>query len=183
MEALKCPSCGSPDIVNIAEKEYKCENCGTKSQLSKDNTYLVISGIPCPDCGFLNQSDDKFCGNCGKKLIKYCAKCGTETLLDRKYCSNCGNSTFNMEILKSVVLKPGLRGQYQKIYVIKLLRNQFDLDLIEAKNVSDRDTVIASGITNDEALLLKKEYERLGAIVEIKASIIPLDPIIKKYNR
>ena len=182
MEALKCPSCGSPDIIKGAELEYQCINCGTKSKLSNDQSYLDISTITCPDCGFTNKSDARFCGDCGKKLIKYCINCGMETLLDTKFCTNCGKDAFSSDGYKSVILKPGERGQYNKFEVIKCLRNDFGLGLVEAKSISENTTVIASLIRNPEAIELKNRYEQHGAIIEIKDINLPVDPYLKKKS-
>lgn len=170
MESLTCPSCGSPNLVKINTIEYKCENCNTSSKLSNDKSYLVLlNGYPCPNCGAVNQSDVRFCSDCGTKLVKICISCGVETQIDRKFCPNCGNSNFDLVGYKDVILKPG--GQnYQKIEVIKLLRKMTPLGLVEAKEMVENVTVIASHVSIDEANKLKAQFEQFGAIIEIVPS-------------
>jgi hypothetical protein len=172
MVSMKCPSCGSPNIVKINSTEYKCENCNTTSKLSNDQTYLVLQkGSPCPSCGFYNENDVRFCGDCGTQLVKTCITCGTETQIEKNFCPNCGNSIFDDKALSpkglyDVILKPGLQN-YKKIEVIKLIRGMTNLGLVEAKNISETITVIASRTTIDDANDLKKKFEQLGAIIEI----------------
>jgi membrane protease subunit (stomatin/prohibitin family) len=51
--------------------------------------------VLCPNCGFQNPQNTKFCGNCGKSLQVQpgvtCPKCGTVNTAGAKFCSNCGN--------------------------------------------------------------------------------------------
>jgi membrane protease subunit (stomatin/prohibitin family) len=51
--------------------------------------------VICPNCGFQNPQNTKFCGNCGKSLQVQpgitCPKCGTVNAASAKFCSNCGN--------------------------------------------------------------------------------------------
>jgi len=51
--------------------------------------------VICPNCGFQNPQNTKFCGNCGKSLLVQpgvaCPKCGTMNAAGAKFCSNCGN--------------------------------------------------------------------------------------------
>jgi membrane protease subunit (stomatin/prohibitin family) len=51
--------------------------------------------VLCPNCGFQNPQNTKFCGNCGKSLQVQpgvtCPKCGTVNAAGAKFCSNCGN--------------------------------------------------------------------------------------------
>lgn len=44
----------------------------------------------CPECGSINDKDDKFCKNCGRKLHNTCPGCGAEVASDCKYCPQCG---------------------------------------------------------------------------------------------
>lgn len=64
-----------------------------------DSKPAIEERIKCPECGKENNSDSKFCANCGKKIItekKICPKCKTENLNNFKYCSNCGESLENI---------------------------------------------------------------------------------------
>ena len=54
------------------------------------------SNVQCTRCGYLNESDAKFCLNCGYKLgennlnKQKCPKCGYLNESDAKFCLNCG---------------------------------------------------------------------------------------------
>ena len=41
-------------------------------------------------CGALNDSDSKFCKECGKELFKICPTCNTKNDKDSGFCKNCG---------------------------------------------------------------------------------------------
>lgn len=179
MKTLQCPACGSPDIVAFGEGEYRCDHCGTFLLREGDQTELVVSGTVCPDCGLSNKRGDKYCANCGKNLTKYCITCGTEAPLERRYCAECGERGFSDQPLQSVILRPGFYKQYNKLGVIKTLRDLYGVGVFEAKQVAERDSVIASGIVIEEALKMKEKYEAFGAVVELKDEILPLDGYLK----
>lgn len=44
----------------------------------------------CPACGEENESEAKYCKNCGAPLKKICPNCGDETAADAKFCDHCG---------------------------------------------------------------------------------------------
>ena len=46
----------------------------------------------CPKCGHLIEDGDKFCPNCGEKIvvIRYCPQCGMEVKAGDRFCRNCG---------------------------------------------------------------------------------------------
>lgn len=50
----------------------------------------ATSGMQCPNCGAENPMNQKFCGQCGAKLVKVCPSCNTENALNQKFCGNCG---------------------------------------------------------------------------------------------
>jgi len=41
METLKCPSCGSSDLKQLSQAEYKCAHCGTGFVLTRAQTGFV----------------------------------------------------------------------------------------------------------------------------------------------
>ncbi|MBR1890628.1 MAG: zinc ribbon domain-containing protein [Clostridia bacterium] len=51
--------------------------------------------VVCEQCGYKNDTTDKFCGGCGNKLEakRYCSNCGKELKANDKFCSSCGNKT------------------------------------------------------------------------------------------
>jgi class 3 adenylate cyclase len=44
----------------------------------------------CADCGRENASGQRFCGSCGRPLIRTCASCGEESPTDFNFCGACG---------------------------------------------------------------------------------------------
>lgn len=49
----------------------------------------------CSKCGATNQSDARFCCNCGQMLVlpkQFCPGCGMEVPPDARFCTHCGNS-------------------------------------------------------------------------------------------
>lgn len=95
IKLLKCPSRGSPELTILNFDEYRCENCGTKSKLSKDQKSLIIQqGIPCPFCGFIIESGTSYCGKCGKKQTKFCECCCEEVRIELDFCPKCRGNLF-----------------------------------------------------------------------------------------
>ena len=173
MEAIKCPSCGNPDIQKISITEYVCKSCNTHSKLSNDSTQLVIlTGYPCPECGSSNESGIKFCGNCGAKLTKFCRACNSEIQVDKKFCTNCGKSDFSPSISYRVVIHPVPEKMSTRVETIKIIRIFCNLGLVAAKNLSDNGGILASNLSYDKAVELKEKFnkmEKLGVKVEIKS--------------
>lgn len=76
-EIIRCPKCGE---VKLKENDYcrKCNfNFNDKKRCVKCNTYV--------------DDEDKFCYNCGQKLVvlKKCT-CGKKNEIGKNYCSGCG---------------------------------------------------------------------------------------------
>jgi predicted RNA-binding Zn-ribbon protein involved in translation (DUF1610 family) len=48
--------------------------------------------LHCPNCGAVVRPEDKYCWNCGAKLVwtYRCPNCGAEVTTEDKYCRNCG---------------------------------------------------------------------------------------------
>ena len=42
------------------------------------------------ECGASNDSNAKFCSNCGKALQKACVSCGKQLTMQDKFCPECG---------------------------------------------------------------------------------------------
>ena len=171
MESMKCPSCGSNNLTRISQTDYECNHCKTKSKLSDDKNFLVIiQGYPCPECGFGNETDVKFCGNCGVKMIKYCLSCFCETRLGLRYCPNCGNSEFRKDKLVDAVFNSGIfvgGTSVNKIEAIKIVRRITNMGLVEAKNFVEEGGILATGLLIDKGEELKNEFLPLGNVDKI----------------
>ncbi len=63
------------EVVNILEEEEE-----------------VKAELHCPQCGAVVRPEDKFCWNCGAKLVYHykCPNCGAEVSSEDKFCRNCG---------------------------------------------------------------------------------------------
>ena len=46
--------------------------------------------MQCPKCTYENDPGNKFCGNCGTKLVLLCPNCASENPSDHKFCGKCG---------------------------------------------------------------------------------------------
>jgi class 3 adenylate cyclase/tetratricopeptide (TPR) repeat protein len=52
----------------------------------------MADAILCPACGTGNDSDRKFCGECGTPLARVCATCGASNPPTVKFCGECGTA-------------------------------------------------------------------------------------------
>ena len=181
MEALICPNCGSPDLERLNALEYRCASCRTTSRLADNSKVLVIvSGSLCPECGFLNESGMKQCAECGAQLVKYCLACGAQTPLAGQHCPGCGKTEFTGTLF-SLTLKPGSRD-YDLKETIRLLKSLYpDLGLKDAKNLCEKESVITAEIPLAQARSLQQQFARRGAVVEVNAPPLTLDPLLRGY--
>ena len=62
------------------------EDAGKGLSMLRNDTYSNC----CPYCKSEIVQGVKFCGNCGRPLIKTCSRCDTACKPGQKYCSNCG---------------------------------------------------------------------------------------------
>jgi class 3 adenylate cyclase/tetratricopeptide (TPR) repeat protein len=44
----------------------------------------------CPQCGYENGAELKFCGECGTRLALLCSECGARNSSSQKFCGECG---------------------------------------------------------------------------------------------
>ena len=44
----------------------------------------------CPNCGFENPSNLRFCGSCGTRLTNACPECGFANPMSFRFCGMCG---------------------------------------------------------------------------------------------
>lgn len=73
----------SPKAVN-AESER-----GPKKEELKPEVVGTIQGLKCPECGFINDQDSRFCEECGLQL-NICPNCGNPVKPTSKFCGKCG---------------------------------------------------------------------------------------------
>ncbi len=160
----KCSKCGK----ELAEGAKFCGECGTKVALS----------MKCPKCGSELTPEMKFCGECGEKIMQEstCPSCGTVCAAGAKFCSHCGSelnaSHSPTAVDENDTLSQMERGMVQfrieslgfhKIKGLKLLQKEFDCTL------GDYYEGTRSWMVEPErAKVLKREFEDIGATVEIK---------------
>lgn len=74
------------------EETQKCPHCG--AIIDKKQKYCSQCGKKvvneCSKCGAILKDGQKFCPECGAAQTIKCPKCGTELEKDQKFCSNCG---------------------------------------------------------------------------------------------
>ncbi|HUH97088.1 MAG TPA: zinc ribbon domain-containing protein [Anaerolineales bacterium] len=95
--ALKCPSCGNTNNVNIKKLKYGvefvCDRCGTTSVAVINNElYVPRPGERvCIKCGRVSSQEARFC-QCGELLIKKCINpnCRREIPINYQVCEYCG---------------------------------------------------------------------------------------------
>src|SRR4051812_37687839 len=46
--------------------------------------------LACPNCSAPISPDQRFCGQCGARLVRVCSVCGTENPVANRFCGNCG---------------------------------------------------------------------------------------------
>lgn len=56
--------------------------------------------MKCASCQHENESEDKFCSECGLSLVRKCDDCGAELKPAAKFCSKCGTSVALSEPLR-----------------------------------------------------------------------------------
>jgi len=88
VEALKCPSCGTPALEMKESAELLCASCGARFVLVPSQA----DPLPCPRCGFRNEPGASSCSECGSELAKYCPGCGAKLELHMRFCDQCGTS-------------------------------------------------------------------------------------------
>lgn len=81
----------------------------------------------------------------------------------------------------SVILKSAKNlTPEQKIEVIKLVRNLFRVGLYEARDISEKETVIGTDMSFDEASSMVCSFKDIGADAQLVKSILPLDIEIQR---
>jgi membrane protease subunit (stomatin/prohibitin family) len=89
------PGAGQP-----AQPMIICPKCGAQNPTSNKfcaecGTKLMPNMVPCPKCGEKVAEGTKFCPNCGASMAntKKCPNCGAMVPVSAKFCLECGKPT------------------------------------------------------------------------------------------
>lgn len=108
IEKLNCPSCGAAITGDFhPSQQFECNSCGSllmMSDLATEETIL------CPSCRTINQSEKRFCSNCGEKLRQKCVMCHAENRIDATHCAHCG-----VDIKRAVARQRSMLTQRQQL--------------------------------------------------------------------
>ena len=64
MAVLRCPSCGSSDLIYVDPNRQQCSYCGTVFTTTEE----PLEYVRCQSCGFDNKIGNTFCSRCGARL-------------------------------------------------------------------------------------------------------------------
>ena len=113
----------------------------------------------------------------------FCTNCGAQAMEGAVFCTNCGQRLVPAaeNIAQSVTeagSSPSPSGGisleltnvgYEKVKVIKVLRDLFGLGLADAKGITDAAPVVfVSDISPEDANTIKRALEAEGAVVTLK---------------
>lgn len=94
-QASQPPGAGQPTQPTVL-----CPKCGAQNPASNKfcaecGAKLMPNMIPCPKCGEKVPEGTKFCPNCGSSMAntKKCANCGASVPMSSKFCLECGKPT------------------------------------------------------------------------------------------
>ena len=84
---------GELPVVELEQKrpDFNIKNHQV-SEIVEEEKEEINDEVHCPKCGALVRTDDKFCWNCGAKLIfiYQCPNCGADVSSEDRFCRNCG---------------------------------------------------------------------------------------------
>ncbi len=80
------------EVTVEREEEKKVPEVPRISPLIEEEEEEKEEELRCPRCGAIVRPEDKYCWNCGAKLIFIytCPNCGAEVSSEDKYCRHCG---------------------------------------------------------------------------------------------
>ncbi len=94
-QASQPPGAGQPSQPMILCPKCGAQNTATNKFCAECGAKLMPNLIPCPKCGEKVPEGTKFCPNCGSSMAdtKKCADCGASVPTSSKFCLECGKPT------------------------------------------------------------------------------------------
>jgi len=122
--------------------------------------------VKCIECKSEIAEDEKFCGNCGKKVGIECQSCGKENPTKNKFCSACGNK-LNTESNDSVDISQNLLNKIPDQLARKAIKEKANLEG-ERKQI----TVLFADLSEYTALSEKLDPEEVRNVMDRCANLI-----------
>lgn len=112
----------------------------------------------CINCGARAMEGDVFCANCGQRLVLVAENTAQPAAVSASSPSPSGGVSLELTNVG-----------YNKVRVIKVLRDLFGIGLAEAKGITDvAPVVFINDISPEEADNIKRALEAEGAVVTLK---------------
>ena len=146
---------------------------------SKQTQTKEMTMSKCKECGNELAEGAKFCGECGSKVLKpnTCPSCGAICASGMKFCTECGQ---NLNVSDSPIegeKKDDLVSQMER-GMVKFTIEKLGFHKIKALRLLSKELNCTLGeyfdgksswmVEPDRANELKRKFEGVGAIVEIK---------------
>ncbi|MDY0234984.1 MAG: zinc ribbon domain-containing protein [Gudongella sp.] len=83
-------------MVELNELQMEVDKIKGQNESKPVVPTSAVEGVKCPSCGTINDTEKKFCSECGTKLqqeapqVRYCGSCGAEVEEGLKFCGECG---------------------------------------------------------------------------------------------
>lgn len=112
----------------------------------------------CINCGVRTIEGAVFCTNCGQRLVPVAENTAQPTAEAGSSPSPSGSVSLELT-----------NAGYNKVYVIKVLRELFGIGLAEAKGIADvAPVVFINDISPEDANIIKRALEAEGAVITLK---------------
>lgn len=116
--------------------------------------------MKCPNCQFENPDDNRFCRECGEKLLSACPECGVEIFPGDKFCGKCGRN------LKEPKEAPSVDYSEPQSYTPKHLTDKILTTRSSIEGERKLVTVFFADVANYTAISEKLDPEEVHQIMD-----------------
>jgi len=116
--------------------------------------------MKCPNCQFENPDDNRFCRECGEKLLSACPECGVEIFPGDKFCGKCGRN------LKKPKETPSVNYSEPQSYTPKHLADKILTTRSSIEGERKLVTVFFADVANYTAISEKLDPEEVHQIMD-----------------